>query len=176
MQMTISHHRLRCNGFSLVELMVTLIIIAIFLGLAIPSFASFIQQIRLSTVTNELHAAIKFTRTEAIKRNGKVDLIALNEDWKNGWVVTSAENEQIMTHEALHTDFEVNGRFSDGKQHIAYNGTGHSRRNNSSYAAQSGHIHISLGDHSRLVVINFLGRARVCNPATDRSCNVNSDE
>lgn len=165
----------RC-GFTLVELLVTLAIAIILIGLAVPSFINFLQQIRLSTIVNELHNAINLTRTEAIKRNGKVDLIAVNGKWENGWVIKNRENEQILSHEPLHKDFNVNGKFTDGEQHIAYNGTGRTRTKSSTNTSQFGHIQISIGDNSRLIVVNFLGRVRVCNPVIDRNCLISSTD
>jgi type IV fimbrial biogenesis protein FimT len=158
------------RGFTMVELMMTLIIAVILTGLAVPGFGNFIQQMRLSAAVGELRNAMNLARTEAIKRNGKVDLIAIDGNWVNGWVIRSADNDQILTHERLHKEFKLSGKFTDGEQHIAYNGTGHTRTKNSSAASQSGHIQVTLGDNSRLIVVNFLGRVRICNPATDKNC------
>jgi len=168
-------HRPFLSGFTLIELMVTLTVVIILSALAGPSFNNLIRQLRLSQASSELHAAINFTRSEAIRRNGLVDLVAIQGDWKNGWIISSAENRQIMTHPRLHRDVNINAKFTDGLQHIAYNGNGRSR-GKSSTASQSGHIYLSLGDHARLITVNFLGRARSCNPAHDKSCAVNLDD
>ena len=59
-------------GFTLIELMVTVAVAAVILGLAIPSFAEFIARTRLATATNELVSLINIGRTEAIKRGTRV--------------------------------------------------------------------------------------------------------
>lgn len=61
-------------GFSLVELMVTVAVLAVLLGLAVPSFQGVIQQNRLTAATNELVAAVQLARAEAIRRNREVEL------------------------------------------------------------------------------------------------------
>jgi type IV fimbrial biogenesis protein FimT len=113
---------------------------------------------------------------EAIKRNSKVDLAAKNNDWGKGWVISNVNNEVLWSHEALDSGPTIKAKFTDGKQHIAFNGSGRSRTNNSNSVAQSGHIQLSIGKHFRLIVINFLGHARVCNPDVDQACNVNGSD
>ena len=154
----------------------SLVIVSILLGLALPSFVDFIHQIRLATVTHELHSAINLTRMEALKRNGSADLVAIDGSWKNGWIIKSPDNERIQWHEPLNNDLQISGKFTDGAQHIGYNGTGRSRTKSSTGSPQSGHIQISLGKNSRLIIVNFLGRVRVCNPALDHSCTIDQPE
>lgn len=60
------------EGFTLLELMVVIAIIAIFMGLAAPSFSSLITSTRLSSQTNELMADIRFARSEAAARGTRV--------------------------------------------------------------------------------------------------------
>lgn len=64
----------RCSGFTLIELMVAITVVAIFLALAVPAFTSTINRSRLSAATNELVTSLQYARSEAIKRNARVDL------------------------------------------------------------------------------------------------------
>ena len=158
------------NGITLIELMITLSIAIVTVTLAAPGFTDFIQQIRLSGAANALQNAILLTRTEAIRRNDIVDLIAVNDNWENGWMISGADNAPVLTHEKLHTEFKVNGVLTDGLQHIAYNGTGRTVTRSNGNATQFGHIELMLGKHSRIIQINFLGRSRICNPSMEKSC------
>lgn len=154
------------SGFTLIELLTTLCIAAVLITLSAPSFIHFIQQIRLTNACNALVSSMNLARAEAIKRNARVDLIAQNGSWKNGWMI-AADQQQIFVHEALHSDIKVDSTFPNKtKPSIAYNGTGRTRADSSSYAPHSGTLRLSLGDNSRLIVVNFLGRIRVCNPTT----------
>lgn len=67
---TVRHRR----GFTLVELVVTLAIIAIIATLGVPSFNATIKNNRLVAESNRLIAHIQLARSEAIKRNQVVSL------------------------------------------------------------------------------------------------------
>lgn len=154
------------SGFTFAELLTALCIAAILIALSAPTFIHFIQQIRLINASNALVSSMNLARMEAIKRNGRVDLIAHNGSWKNGWMI-AADNQPIFNHEALPDDIQIDSTFPNKtKPSIAYNGTGRTRSERTSYASRSGTIRLSLGDNSRRIVVNFLGRVRVCNPAT----------
>lgn len=77
-------------GFTLIELMVTIAIAAILMGIAIPSFVATISSNRLTTSANELVSALNLARSEAIKRGIQVTLLRTgntNQVWENGWQV-----------------------------------------------------------------------------------------
>jgi type IV fimbrial biogenesis protein FimT len=56
------------RGLTAIELMVTLAILAILVGLAAPSMSRFIVQWRLSNAVNALTGSLRIARTEAIAR------------------------------------------------------------------------------------------------------------
>src|SRR3546814_19233482 len=57
------------GGFTLIELMVTISVLAILMMLAVPSFTSIINSNRLTAQSNEVVAALQLARMEAIKQN-----------------------------------------------------------------------------------------------------------
>lgn len=59
------------RGFTLVELMVTLVVLVVLIAVAVPSFRSITLGNRLTTNANELVGAIQTARMEAIKRNAR---------------------------------------------------------------------------------------------------------
>lgn len=61
-------------GFTLLELVITVAVLAVALGIAIPSFQGITNRNRLTGVANELLAAVQLTRMEAIRRNARVTL------------------------------------------------------------------------------------------------------
>jgi type IV fimbrial biogenesis protein FimT len=85
--------RTRTTGFTLVELMVTIAIVAILVAVAFPSFESSLRSSRLATASNELMASVSLARSEAIRNPGgaglctSVDGMACGGDWNDGWIV-----------------------------------------------------------------------------------------
>jgi len=62
------------TGFTLVELMVTVAVLAILSAIAAPSFSNLINSNRLTASANEVVAALQTARMEAIRRNSSVVL------------------------------------------------------------------------------------------------------
>ncbi|HKX43450.1 MAG TPA: GspH/FimT family pseudopilin [Burkholderiaceae bacterium] len=76
------------RGFTLVELMVTLTVLAILLSLAAPSFSTLVASNRITTEANELIGTLNLTRAEAIRRAQAVTMRSDNNDnYAKGWHV-----------------------------------------------------------------------------------------
>jgi len=75
-------------GFTLIELMITLVIMALVITVGIPNLASFVNAQRVRTATSDIMADIAFARAEAIKesRQAIMERIAgTTGTWKDGW-------------------------------------------------------------------------------------------
>ena len=68
-------------GRTLIEMVVVISIIAILSIVATPSFIQQIKTDRLVTTANQLHSVYKFARSEAIKRDAQIDIIAQAGEW-----------------------------------------------------------------------------------------------
>ena len=89
----------RNSGFTLIELMVTISVLAILLGIAVPSFQGFILNSRLTATTNDLASALAVARSEAVKRATRVTVCktansgsanptcSTTANWQDGWIV-----------------------------------------------------------------------------------------
>lgn len=81
------------GGFSLIELMVAIAIVAILLAVAFPSFEDSMRRNRLATTTNELLGSVALARSEAIRNTrgagicASADGLACGDDWNLGWLV-----------------------------------------------------------------------------------------
>lgn len=64
------------RGFTIIELMITLVVAAILLAIAIPSFTYLTVSNRLTTTANELVNRLSLARSDAIKRNTLIRVAA----------------------------------------------------------------------------------------------------
>ena len=114
--------RKKHSGFTLMELMVTLAVASVLLGLAVPNFRDFIRNSRLTSAANDLIGALNAARTEAIKRQLPVAVCATGDatasppvcsggaytawvvwvDANNNWIPDNVAAEQVLVrHETL---------------------------------------------------------------------------
>ncbi|MGH8494522.1 MAG: GspH/FimT family pseudopilin [Gammaproteobacteria bacterium] len=83
------------SGFSLLELLVTVALAAILLGIGVPSFLDTFRNNRMAAASNDLLAAVHLARSEAVKRRAPVTVCtsadplapACTAGSLNGWVV-----------------------------------------------------------------------------------------
>jgi len=102
-------------GFTLVELMMAITVVAILLVIAVPSFRDAALGSRLSAVANNLLASVQLARSEAIKRNQTVTLCAsangsscaASGDWEQGWIILDADNNVINRQDVLPAGLKV---------------------------------------------------------------------
>ena len=74
-------------GFTLIELMVIVVVLAVTLSLAVPAVQELIKNNRVTGQTNEMLALVSFARNEAIRRNVDSDnpIILRIETFDGGW-------------------------------------------------------------------------------------------
>jgi type IV fimbrial biogenesis protein FimT len=83
----------KANGFSLIELMVLLAVVAILAAIAVPNFSATIKGDRDISQINTLLDGLTLARSEAIKYGNNVTICAGNSktcaaaNWANGWIV-----------------------------------------------------------------------------------------
>lgn len=88
------------DGFTLVELMVTLSVAAILLAVAVPSLSNFVVGQRVKTASSDIGYSLTYARSEAIKRRANVTFSPAGTGWQNGWSVSTNTNT-LSTHEAF---------------------------------------------------------------------------
>ena len=102
----------RHSGFTLIELMVTIAVLAVLLALGLPSFQQSLRSNRVATATNEMIASLSLARSEAIRgtRGGGVcasgDGAGCNGTWSDGWIVWA--------------DTDSDGSFDNGETVLRY--------------------------------------------------------
>jgi type IV fimbrial biogenesis protein FimT len=85
----------RAAGFTMLEVMITMIIIGILAAVALPSFGYLSANTKLKGASTELYLALIRARAEAVKRNRTVAVVATSGDennWQAGWQVIADAN------------------------------------------------------------------------------------
>ncbi len=98
----------KISGFSIIELLVSLAIFSILVGLATPSFITMIQDNRLTLQVNEFMSSLHLARSEAIKRGVRITLCKSNNGadcthsgyWSQGWITFIESDTENATREA----------------------------------------------------------------------------
>lgn len=89
------------SGFTLPELMITVLILAIVLGIAVPGLQSLLSQQELRSKVSLLNSTLAYARNEAVSRVETVTICGTgggnvcngSDDWSNGWMVFLDEND-----------------------------------------------------------------------------------
>ena len=109
----------KARGFTLIEMMTAIFILAVLVALAVPSFRDASLSSKLSGFANGIVASAQLARSEAIKRNVTVTLCASSDGetcdepdgWEAGWIVLADEggaNEAVVQHHpALPDEFRM---------------------------------------------------------------------
>jgi type IV fimbrial biogenesis protein FimT len=88
------------NGFTIIELMIAVAVLAVLTAVAAPSLTSLVRDQRVKTATFDVYASLAFARSEAIKRNASIDLVTAGTDWAAGWTVQVA-GATLKTQDAI---------------------------------------------------------------------------
>ncbi len=75
------------EGFTLIELMVVIVIVAVFAGLAAPSMRELIAASKLRGASSEFYASLLAARSEAVKRRANAVIEPVGATWSTGWTV-----------------------------------------------------------------------------------------
>lgn len=86
----------RQHGFSLVELMVTIVVAGILVALAVPAFSNYILNQRIRNASFDFVSALSFARSEAVKRNVSISVQRSGTAWGGGWSVVIASDGTLI--------------------------------------------------------------------------------
>ena len=160
----------KLNGFTLVELMVTLSVAAIVLSIGIPSFRDFVQNNRAATQANHLVLAFNTARSESVKRGSRVSVCASTDqstcsagtNWETGWILFTDDSGANGSRDAADTIIRVwdslsgSTTLSSADSFIQYLGNG--QINHAGNATFTLTLPDCTGDNVRNISISPTGR------------------
>jgi len=107
--------RRAARGFTAVELMVVVAIVAILASLAAPSFKYLVERWRVRDAVEAMTTTLYLARSEAVKRGGDV-VVAQGTDgacetgeWRCGWTVSSGSGGDIQSF-SVHPNLNVTSK------------------------------------------------------------------
>lgn len=172
------------RGFTLIELMVTLSVLAILTTLGVPSFMATIRDNRLATTANEMLTDLAYARSEAVTRGGSASLCASSDgshcatsgNWEQGWIVFADSNGDgvvdsgdsvLRIHSALAEPLTLRAAADSAIQRkITFDGMGLARRS----AGQLSLCQDNDAEQGRIIDMVAGGSAMVMAPGTGFSC------
>ena len=85
---------IKLSAFSLIELMVSIVVLAILLGLAAPSFTIWLQNLQIRNAAESILSGLQRARAEAVGRNANIEFVLVTH---SSWVVRVAGGANIDT-------------------------------------------------------------------------------
>lgn len=180
----------RAGGFTLIEALVVLALVAILASVAVPSLAALQRGADVRSATSAFFTALQVARTEAMKRGLNTYMVpTVGGQWAGGWVVfADVDGDQalnrgvdavIMETPAIATRVSVApastgvAQFTDGTdRYILFSGSGFPKTRGG--GLRGGAIEFVVPgapEVRRRVVLNLTGRSRICDPARDVSAD-----
>jgi len=114
------------NGFTLYELMITLMIVGVVLTLGVPNLTEFTANSRLTSTANDLHASFQMARSEAARAKTNITICASADSlsgnpscagtWDQGYIVFIDDNGDLARAGATETVLRAHGAIATGVQ------------------------------------------------------------
>ena len=159
----------RCGGFTLIELMITITLGAIIMGIGVPSYQDFVVKNRIQTQASEIRSSLAMARVEAIRRGLRVRVCpgqgrCVGANWHGGWnsfVDRNSDNNIDPNETQLEVHIRLDGGSTlTGANNVIFNSDGTAVRARTLILCTAD----SHARHRRRIAISSVGRVRVCGP------------
>ena len=171
-------------GFTLYELLITVLVVGVILTFAVPNMQGFARNSRMTSTANDMHAAFHLARSESSRAKTNIticpsaDASACGGTWDQGYIVFVDEDGDLARAGATETVLRSHGPIAEGvtlavaddATYFSYSSTGLGRPNVNGNTAVSQVVmcdergnDIGPGGNSaaRLFVVTPLGRATI---------------
>lgn len=164
--------KFRHPGFTLIELVVTMVVFGILLAIAVPSFVSLVDSLRVKRAGDAINAFLVNAKSEAIKRNADVSVVFQSAGGGTSWcagMVQGASCDCFATPNTCQLDgVDRVLRGADYKNIILTNPTDGTaftfNATRGTVGSNNAQVQSSAGLQVR-VVVTGTGRIRICSPS-----------
>ena len=111
-------------GFTLYELLITVLIVGVILTFAVPNMQDFARNSRMTSTANDLHAAFHLARSESSRAKTNITVCASSNSmtagadcqgtWDQGYIVFVDTNGDLSRAGATETVLRAHGPIADG--------------------------------------------------------------
>jgi type IV fimbrial biogenesis protein FimT len=111
-------------GFTLYELMITVVIVGVVLSFGIPNLSEYTKNSRMTSTANDLHASFYLARSEAARAKTNITICASANSmdaaancggtWDQGYIVFLDENGDLLRAGATETVLRAHGPVATG--------------------------------------------------------------
>jgi type IV fimbrial biogenesis protein FimT len=148
---------------------VVLALACLLLQAAWPSWRAFMRNQAVKAAAAQWMACLARARSEALQSGAEVAVLPMPGGWASGWAVARDANGNGVL-DTGETRLHVYGpapqamttQINFGKQALLFQGTGR--------PGQAGNVMLELEGVRRKLIVNMLGRVRLCDPDSAKNC------
>jgi len=141
--------RAAARGFTIIEVMVTLAVLVILIGLAVPGFREIFLAQGGKTASSDVFSGLVLARSEAVARNTTVTLSPSGGNWSDGWTIFDSRGDVVRRQDRLR-QVVISGPSS-----VTYNGAGRLTTGTTSIILMANGGRVT---HARCISIELSGR------------------
>lgn len=162
------------QGFTLIEAMIVIAIIAIVLSIAVPSFNDFFEKNRLKRAAEEVYGLVTKARAEGVIRSADMSIAVNTGAWCVGYAAvagcdcTAADSCAVPVAGTNVLQVVSGANFSGVTIAETFAGVG-TTFDSVKGTAGNGRVSLSAGDWDLDVVVSRMGRVIVCAPNSSQS-------
>ncbi|MBK0012459.1 GspH/FimT family protein [Stenotrophomonas sp. S41] len=167
----------RAPGYSLIELMVAIAVLALLAGLVLAPHTRLFDALRADMLRMQLHAALNEARSTALSRRRAViacpseDGYQCGQDWSRGWLLRleqprpgDPDSAAVLTYRDLDSHPSLKAFSTHGRPQIVFRQTGRSAGSNARIS-----ICVRIEQRAEVIVSNT-GRVRSLRNAQPAPC------
>ena len=158
-------------GFSLIELLIGMTIMAVVIAIGMPSYSAWIQNTRIRTAAESIQNGLQVARAEAVKRNVSVQFVLSDgAAWLVGCeTVNSACPAIIQSRTAGEGSSGDITLATDAASTIVFNNLGAVNASPTPFTRVDVDSSVAAADRPLRITIGVGGNIRMCDPSTTLS-------